>query len=41
MKEVLLTGTSKKVVMGTVNGKGQMLLWNLEKELELIKDITM
>lgn len=39
-KEILVTGTAKRVIIGTIASQGQLLLWSLEKELEKVPDIS-
>lgn len=40
IRSILVTGTSKRVIVGTVSPNGQMQLWNLERELERVEDIS-
>ncbi len=41
VKDIYLNGTSKHVILGTVNNQGQISLWNLTKQLEKVQDINL
>lgn len=40
VKDILVTGTAKRVIIGTLTPQGQLLLWNFEKELEEMEEIS-
>lgn len=36
-----MNGTNKLVLLGVVNGQGQLMLWNLTKDVEKVGEVNL